>query len=268
MAVTNKSGWAPLPGGYQRLIAEFPESESVITDKRAWDWTMPAWVVKAYVDMKMEQMLDPSERFKNAVWNRLLHVLGPRARLLTPSGEIWLQNYWGLMKSGWLCTISMNGAAQDFQHVLAWFRMHKNQRPVPQPPMVWAMGDDVIMKAKQDRAFLDEYHRNLATTGCLVKKCAPGREFAGFDVKGDSIMEAVVNPLYPEKHLFHLSYLTPKVETDTLLSYSLIYALSDQKEIPEALKRKGFQIRTLHRVWAKGLAKLDILGAIPDLFSF
>lgn len=261
MATTQKTGWSPLPAGYQRLVAEFPADSSVAVDKTQWDWTMPEWVIRAYVDMKRYQLTEevPPE-YWTLVWARLYYVLGPGARFRMPNGVQWRQLGWGLMKSGWLLTLSLNSAAQGFQHALAWFRMGKTEPP----PSVWAMGDDILAKMKLTEEELQLYWEKLETTGCKVKKIERRREFCGFDFVSDE----VVNPLYPDKHQFILQHLDPAVEQETLLSYSLLYALSDLGWVKKIYPYQERALGPLAKLWAKGLVKLDVLPRVPDWASF
>lgn len=259
MGVVSKAGWAPLPGGYQRLMKEFPESESVAVDKSLWDWTMPGWVVRGFVDVKLAQCGNRDAAYERIVWSRLRQVLGPRTRFRMRDGVEWIQSDWGLMKSGWFCTLSMNGMAQGLQHALAWYRMGNRTLP----PLIWTMGDDTLTRMKMDDAELDNYRKCLETCGCIVKKVERSREFAGFSVFGDDIASARVEPLYPDKHQFILRYVESAVERDTMLSFSLLYALSNQQWFNAIADRCTIAIGPAQRLWAKGLVKLDILQVLP-----
>lgn len=253
MSVTSKAGWAPLPGGYQRMALEFPFELSVAVDKTAWDWTMPEWVIRAYVDMKLDQCIDPTDDYEELIWQRLNYVLGPGTRFRMSSGVEWRQTYWGLMKSGWLLTLSMNSAAQAFQHALAWRRAGLEGAV---PPM-WAMGDDTLCKMPHDH--LGEYEAALKTCGCLVKKVVPAREFAGFELTSDG----KVVPLYPDKHQFILRYLEPDVECETVFAYSLLYALAGESWFDEIASRCPLPPKIVQQSWARGLTELSLLGRMP-----
>lgn len=252
--VTSKAGWAPLPGGYQ-MMGEVFDANAVAVDKTAWDWTMPEWVIRAYVDMKQGQCKDWDDRYAWIVWRRLWFVLGPGTTFRMSDGIVYRQMYWGAMKSGWLLTLSMNSAAQAFQHSLAWTRMGRPGKL----PKVWAMGDDTLLTSFP---WLGEYWRSLETTGCLVKKIERNREFAGFVLTGNGSAYQVT-PLYPDKHRFVLKHCGEQ-EQEILLSFSLIYALSADRWFHEqAAHYADFSVGAPQILWAKGLTQLQLFENLP-----
>nr|QQO81417.1 RNA-dependent RNA polymerase [Soybean thrips sobemo-like virus 8] len=258
MEVTAKAGWAPIPAGFSRMVDEFPQSESVAVDKSSWDWTMPAWVISAYVDVKKYQCHGWDELYDRYVWNRLVEVLGPQASVVLPDGTVWAQNSWGIMKSGWFLTLSLNSMAQEFQHVLACFRLGI------EPPPVWAMGDDILTRFKE---VPPGYEGALESTGCVVKKVERSREFAGYDVVGDDVATIVVNPLYPDKHR-HVLRHTPDGEIDDLLTcYCCMYALSDDRWFEKYYDQTGVRVELVHSMWAKGLVELKCIRRLPAWLS-
>lgn len=254
---TSKGGWSPIPQGYQRLMEEFPERGSVAVDKSLWDWTMPAWVVDRYVAAKMRQCVNPTPEYKWTCWRRLYQVLGPGAKFQMSTGVCWQQEGWGLMKSGFLLTLSMNGAAQYFQHALAWRRMGRGSLP----PKIWTMGDDTLTTF--DPKLIPVYHDQLRQTGCLVKMVEVAREFAGFRYEGN-VATAIVTPLYEDKHKFILSYVSESEEKQTLFSFSLLYALARPGWQQIAMARGGVEVGPVQRMWAKGQIKLDLLDIMPS----
>lgn len=257
MATTQKTGWSPLPAGYQRLMATFPIDESIAVDKSLWDWTMLPYIIVMYVRMKMEQVAgeEPPD-YWYIVWRRLTFVLGPGTRFRLSSGMEYRQLHWGIMKSGWLLTLSMNSAAQAFQHVIACCRLGWSDRA---STVLWAMGDDLLAKMKLTPKELEEYWRSLETTGCIVKKIEVRREFCGF-----LFTEQAVEPLYPDKHQFILRYLQGKSEQQTLLSYELLYALSERTWIDKVREHENFSLGPMARLWARGLVNLEILDKLPE----
>lgn len=259
MRVTQKSGWSPFPAGYQRLLVSFPKNESIAVDKSYWDWTMPSWVIYAYVCLKYNQMVDPEDdRYWRTVWARLYNVFGPGARIREPSGIDWQQTYWGVMKSGSFLTLSLNSAAQESQHFLAWNRAF----PEHEIPYMWAMGDDMLVRASLDEDELKLYEHALETTGCKVKKIEYSREFCGFEFVDDQ----TVKPLYPEKHKFILAHLDPAVKQETILSYELLYALDSLWFKPS--HHIEMPLGPLASMWAKGLVDLKVLRKVPDWTDF
>lgn len=262
MEVVPKGGWAPIPSGYQRLVAEFTESESVAIDKTCWDWTMPAWVITAYVDLKRSQCYNWDDLYEWMVWRRLRLVVGPGTQFLMSNGVYWNQTYWGQMKSGWLLTLSMNSIAQQCQHVLAW----KRAGLFGVPSRMWAMGDDVLMRFPYDDGFLQRYMSALTTTGCIVKKEQKSREFSGFEFIGSG-SDIIVRPLYPDKHKFVIQYLEPEIEQDVLLAYTLIYALDQGNWIKDFYHYCEFPVGPMQKMWAKGLGDLALFDRIPSCFK-
>lgn len=256
--VTSKGGWNVLPSGYQRLMQEFPPGSSVAVDKSCWDWTMPDWVVWEYFEAKMRQTKSP--RYKDGwLWlRRFYHILGPGARVRMPTGQVWRQNEWGLMKSGFLLTLSLNGAAQMMQHALAWWRMGRRTYP----PKIWTMGDDTL--TRMDPSLISSYSEQLRTTGCILKLVERAREFSGYRFEGETISTAVVTPLYQSKHQFIMKFLKPDLERQVALAFSLLYALAKPGWHTVACVRAGVAVGPMQRLWARGLLKLDILDIIPE----
>lgn len=249
--VTSKSGWAPIPVGYQKMLKDFPSNLATAVDKRCWDWTMPAWVIHGYVEVKRWQCATKwTDRYEQLVWARLLHILGPRTRIRLFDGTEFIQDYWGLMKSGWLCTLSMNGMAQALQHALAWFRMGNRD----QPPLIWTMGDDTLTRMHADEHA--EYLAQLKTTGCIVKLIENTRDFSGFRVIGATVSDAKVIPLYPNKHQYMIKHCLPESEVEIFDSMSLIYSLAGRCWLDDYITRTIVIRSPYLAAWAKGLHKL------------
>nr|UGO57471.1 MAG: hypothetical protein 1 [Riboviria sp.] len=246
-AVTAKAGWSPLPDGYKALEYQFPEEQALAVDKTAWDWTMPSWVVKAYFAIKMRQVREASREYQWICLRRIMDVVGPNAIFRLPSGERLQQQLWGLMKSGWYLTLSLNSMAQLCQHILAWERLNLPY----ELPLVWAMGDDIIARWRGPQWLLPIYQHNLAMTGCIVKHVIIDRQFAGFRF-GDG----TVTPLYKGKHQFTLRHLDPKNEVETILSYATLYALSADDWLRPYYSKCGATKANL-RDWAMGLMPLS-----------
>nr|QPZ88397.1 RNA-dependent RNA polymerase [Soybean thrips sobemo-like virus 3] len=258
MSVTQKAGWAPLPEGYRQLTAAFPTDMSVAIDKTAWDWTMPSWVVRAYLMAKYNQCVDKDPEYWNLVFWRFQHIVGPNAIMQLPEGACFSQDSWGLMKSGWLLTLSLNSASQAFQHALAWRRIGRTD-PVP---YIWAMGDDLLIRSAMKGEF-DYYLEALGKTGCIVKKLEFSREFSGF-----LFTDNHVEPLYPDKHKFILKHASDSTVGEILLSYQLIYALSGNKWfmpwIQHARENLGFRAK----LWAEGQIRLSCYTELPSWVEY
>lgn len=266
--VSCKSGWAPIPGGYSALTAAFPENESVAVDKTAWDWTMPGWVAKAYWGLKIYQCVDADPEYLRMTYNRFKEVVGPQATFRLPDGTRYRQRYWGLMKSGWLLTLSCNSAAQVLQHAVAWKRLTKQVESPYSFPLVWAMGDDMLLRFRlrlgyqqpKDDSFIEAYGKCLATTGCIVKHVLRSREFAGFSFPGKYVV-----PLYPKKHRYILKHVKADDEQELLKAYFLLYALAGPHSwLDEVRHRARFPVGAALEAWARGLVSLSYIEKLPQ----
>nr|QXV86558.1 RNA-dependent RNA polymerase [Solemoviridae sp.] len=262
MEVTSKAGWAPLPAGYQRLLYEFPEKLSLAVDKSSWDWSMPAWVIKVYFDAKMRQCINPDWEWAYMVAHRFMTLYGPGARFVMPDGLVWRQKNVGIMKSGSLLTLSMNSAAQYFQHALAWLRMGN----LTDPPRIWTMGDDTLTLMSDED--IEAYSKHLAKTGCLLKICERSRDFSGFLVEGDAISNAKVTPLYQEKHKFMIKHVKPEQEERVMMAFTLLYALNPPDWLKDILKRTNVQMGPKQKLWAKGMINLKMIDFVPSCFRY
>lgn len=250
--ISSKAGWSPIPDGYKALVATFNEQESLAADKKAWDITYAFWLTLTYVLKKLNNTsgvnLEWLRKFQWIVIFRLLCVLGDECVIRFPDGMRVLQLFLGFMKSGFLLTLSINSSGQEDQHALAWIRCGFSLESLP---LLWTMGDDSLIIWKFLRSLVDIYIQQLKTTGCVVKHAKFSREFVGFYFPGKDVVE----PLYQEKHRFALRYLKPQVEAETLLSYGLLYALSEAEWIRPVLQRSRYS-RLQFKNWAKGLVPL------------
>lgn len=252
MIAPSKAGWSPLPGGYQRLMASFPD-KAVAIDKTAWDWTMPAWVIFMYVWLKLSQCRNCTDEYMWMCWRRAYFVWGPGSTYRMHDGVVLRQLFWGVQKTGCLLTLSLNSQAQDFQHCLAWIRAFPK---IARIPKLWCMGDDQLMEWFDDIA---NYMAQLSKTGCIVKKEELNKEFAGFEfLDKDS-----VRPLYPVKHQFVLRHVEPENEQQVLLAFSLLYALAGSSWFDAVVPFCDFPVGPVQRCWAKGLMDLQLLIDLP-----
>jgi len=258
--LNSKNGWAPLPEGYRLLRKVFPADRSLAIDKTAWDWTMPAWVVAAYIEMRLSGCKGLDDDYANALWSRMYFLLGPGALYRLPSGEVVRQKVFGLQKSGGLPTLSLNGFAQRSQTLLALIRLGWKERPVE-----WDLGDDVLMNVdwndEKVRLFVDE----LGKTGCLVKHALRSREFAGYKYEARH-----VNPLYPQRHRYTLRHVGEQ-EQDLLQAYFMLYALADESTVQwlsDVRERAEVDLGPrVYKMWARGLVKLSVFNRVPTAFE-
>lgn len=263
LATASKAGWAPIPEGFKAAMMYFPiEDLCRAIDKKAWDWTFPGWVVTAFVISIMMQVKNPTWPYFCAVVNRLREVMGPRAVFRLPNGRRLRQKFWGLMKSGFFLTLVMNSRAQAIQHELALLRIN-----VKSILRLWACGDDKLIYWTLTVEEFEQYMKELDKTGCLVKHAFNRREFCGFHITGTED-HPIVNPLYPDKHKYSLAHVDEKIESDMLLSLSLIYALSSDRWIDQYSKLCPIPPGVVQRTWAWGLTPLNIGFRIPEEFTF
>lgn len=265
--MVSKTGWSPLPEGYRYIQRTFEKGNPIAVDKTAWDWTMPGWVAECYFNNKILQCQNPSWKYVRACRSRFEEVLRSATFRLS-DGSRYRQKEAGIMKSGWLLTLSANSAAQFYQHVLAWawavdfVGKHRILHEIGIPKL-WAMGDDMLVDfatingslLKVNDEFLELYEQALRETGCLVKHLKRGIEFAGY-----SFDEGKVEPLYQEKHQFILNYVNPDVEQMTLLSYHLLYSkVSGFGWLGKVRERAEFPVGVQFQRWADGMASLRCL---------
>lgn len=228
-------------------------------DKKLWDWTVPAWVILMYYRVKLAQVKNPTPEYARALFFRFMELWGPRCRIRLPTGKVLRQTVIGIMKSGCYFTTSCNSMAQFAQHVLAWIRSGFKGPP----PLLWAMGDDAIMEWLLSQLQLEEYLKQLATTGCLVKHALRRREFAGFEL----VTNDVARPLYPAKHQFMMRYVEPELEQQVLLQFALLNALDRDSWFKKVRHLCEFPVGEQFVLWAKGLLGVSVLDGVWDLFK-
>lgn len=247
MLRAGKSGWAPMPVGFRDLLTCFGKC-ALATDCSAFDWTYPAWIVKLLPSLICDSMQESTPAYRAAVRARIDEVLGMHCTLRLPDGTRFQQSVQGIMKSGWLLTISKNSDAQELATLLAWSRAYSG--PCPR---LWAMGDDVIMNWPSE---LDETPlvQELARAGLLSKFAIRSSEFSGFRFKYDG--DYWVDPLYPDKHRFLLAHTPSENITETVTSYGYLYALASPEVkawIAPVIARYSRWPPAVYRAWAFGL---------------
>lgn len=253
MSHPGKAGWTPMPVGYYSLLATFPENV-LATDCSAFDWTFPSWLVSVIFQSRVDRMKSSSETFVNAAWARWLEVLGRDCVMRLPDGSRYAQTELGIMKSGWLLTISVNSEAQDKLSLLAYKRAYGSA----DMPELWSMGDDVLMA--WDDKDPSPFQEALGTTGILTKFAVHSREFAGFSFIRTAL-GPVVNPLYPAKHAFILRHVAREDLTEVLSAYGCLYALADKVEsawVLDLVRAYGRWPMPVYRAWAVGLLPRNV----------
>ena len=239
-SIASKVGWSPLPTGYREFQKIF-EKGALVTDCSAFDWTLPGHVAIAVQYMKLSQVrnIGLHPLWFNAIMNRMTEVVGPECLLQLPDGSCYRQREYGLMKSGWLKTISDNGA-----HI-SWMVSGAAAAMGIPVPVHWAMGDDLSsqLPATEDLAtFVGwfEFH------GVIVKQWAKAAEFSGFDFSKEC------EPLYPQKHRFILQFCPEQQVSQLADAYGLLYSLSDDEEMWEWIECHATYPRVAFSDWARG----------------
>lgn len=207
-----KAGWSVTPSGYHFLLADMPnEAKCLATDKSAWDWTCPGWVVDYYLECKFGHY-DLPESVRNAMKARFAYLYGTGFVFRLPSGERWRQTFYGMMKSGSVLTLSLNSLGQAGMTWLANFRL---SLPIQR---LWSMGDDVLDYVGLDFPVKDHI-AEIRKLGALVKFTARRREFAGMLIRPDYL-----EPLWQEKHKCILAFTDPVEIPEYLESLLCWYA--------------------------------------------
>lgn len=244
MKVPGKTGWAPFPGDYRLLENSFPGTV-LATDCSAFDWTFPSWLVDVILETRMEQMRYCSQEYAAAAKARWNEVLGTDCVVRLPDGTRLRQRVKGIMKSGWLKTISVNSHAQDNITRLAWKRSRKDDFP-----LLWAMGDDVLMRWPGGDP--DSLVAEIKKLGIITKMATTDRDFAGFRF---SLNHEVI-PLYPDKHKFILAHAAEDQVAELSSAYGLLYSLTPEEKrgwVSDIVKKYGRWTWRVNRLWAMGL---------------
>lgn len=226
----NKAGWAPVKGGfkwfYERLKAE--NRKVYMADKSSWDWTMQKWVVEVVTELLVRVCARRSDKIARLIRNRLMSVF--RTAIFNVGGHTRIQQaLWGIMKSGWLGTIVVNGFAQVCLDLLAKLRLELTGLA---PPDV--LGDDTVQicpykETEFGLEYLPEtYTRYLQNAGCIVKdyNIIDPRKGEKVEFAGTLFNNEVAVPAYRKKHLAVLMTLKD-TKKEALDSYLRLYAFDD-----------------------------------------
>lgn len=207
-------GWSPVQGGYRLIDEFFGDSPTISIDKKAWDWTVPVWLLMAVKNVIKRLAVDPPDWWCKAVDSRFA-ALFINPTFVFPDFTKGKQPSPGVMKSGCYLTIFINSVAQMILHYLAVSNLGL---PIESLDDFIFMGDDSLQKLFPQ---YPEYIKYLESLGFTMEyEIHEDRsEFAGFTYKLD------YKPAYRDKHLFMLSYLTfdREVAVSTLMNYQLLY---------------------------------------------
>lgn len=244
-----------MPEGFAELQLDFP-SHCLATDCTAFDWTFPPWLVKPLLESRLERTRGVSDDYVRACHARWNEVLGTSCVVRLPDGQRLRQVVPGLMKSGWLLTISVNSEAQDLITRAAWYRSRRDDFPT-----LWAMGDDVLLS--WDGSDPDRLVKQIRRLGILTKMAVQKREFAGFGFGEGTNVE----PLYPEKHKFLLGHASLDQLEEMVSSYGLLYALAAPSWADRYITMYSRWTKRACRSWALGTLTSGIAPRQVDTFE-
>lgn len=206
-------GWSPVNGGYRHITAQFP-FKTISIDKKAWDWSVPYWLLMAVRDVILDLSPDSPEWWRVAVCSRF-ECLFVSPRFEFADGSLATQSQPGIMKSGCYLTIFINSVGQLILHEMAMFTRHL-PRTICEPIVV--VGDDSLQRYFDEYPVYVEYLTKLGfTLEVEIHESVP--EFAGFKFCDGYI------PAYREKHYFQLGHLTTErdIAQQTLKNYQVLY---------------------------------------------
>lgn len=215
-------GWTPVMGGYRHLGMMFP-GKTISIDKKAWDWSVPRWLLERVMYVILDLCPDAPEWWRTAVVTRFA-CLFDEPQFIFPDGALGTQERPGVMKSGCYLTIIINSIAQLLLHEMAVHGLELGDAADP----IIVLGDDSLQRWF---ARWKEYVKFLQKLGFVVevqeheKEC----EFAGFTFNGN------YKPAYVKKHLFQLEHLPineREIASQTLQNYQHLYYF-----VPEMLDR-------------------------------
>lgn len=211
-------GWSPVKGGY-RLIENLFQGRSVSIDKKAWDWSVPHWLLEIVKRVIIDLAVDAPMWWRNAVEARF-RCLFVHPLFVFKDGAVGEQAKPGIMKSGCYLTILINSLGQLILHEMAISRLNLDRR-LTEPIVV--MGDDSLQKWFDGVTQYVEYLQSLGFR-LEVQTHDDEPEFAGFTYKKG------YRPAYRQKHYFALSHLDTnrEVALSTLKNYQVLYYFDDE----------------------------------------
>lgn len=204
-------GWVPVLGGYRLLRRKMPGRVMCI-DKSSWDWTVPHWMTRIWLDIILGLCNDAPSFWEPLVRKRF-RMLFEQAIFQFPDGIRVRQEVGGIMKSGCYLTILLNSLGQSVLHYMVYGYMGRDM--LSDEP--YCMGDDTVQPAILG---VDQYLARIGELGFLVKEVKEQNwiEFAGF------MIDETTWPVYWRKHIYRLQHADDDVLEDTLFTYMLLYS--------------------------------------------
>lgn len=180
-------------------------------DKQAWDWTVPGWKIAWALEFRKRMVY--GRKYQRWVYlaEKAYSALFEHPKLILSDGEVYRQQYAGVMKSGCVNTISDNSVMQVIDHLLVCEDLGVKYDPLPR-----AVGDDTLSCSSQvfDTVAYSKY-------GAIVKSASDGLEFVGME-----FTNAGPIPLYLDKHLYKVAYCSKTVLVQFLDAMLRMYSYS------------------------------------------
>lgn len=215
-------------GGWKRFHAENLQLErDYALDMSAWDWNSHGWTYSVMRTLYERLTVGATQEWKNSLeW--LFRDAFFEKKLILPSGQMIQQvDDGGLMPSGLVPTIDLNGAASQLVDILARLRLG-----MPLDKDQVRTGDDALMrKPPSVQAYISELER----AGCVVKEHFQSEEFMGFDISARGYF-----PKYLGKHIFNLLHQKDEFLSDSVDGYLRIYVFD--KPMFNLLKRFSYEL--------------------------
>lgn len=194
------------------------------SDKTAWDWTVKEWMIE--LDLEFRQRLITTDDDWREQATKLYNNAFYDTRLILSNGDIYQQDYPGVMKSGCVNTISTNGHCQVMLHILYSIRKGISIMPLPK-----VVGDDTLQD--EEHAVDVELYESF---GVKIKSVSDTLEFLGrqWDSSGP-------RPMYLSKHLFAICYKKEQYVGEILDAYLREYVNTEEFEFwCKLVKELGF----------------------------
>lgn len=204
-------GWTPIMGGYRLLRRKLP-SRVVCIDKSSWDWTVPYWMTRLWLDIILG-LCNESPPWWQLLVKKRFEALFETAVFQFSDGTRVFQEVKGIMKSGCYLTIVLNSIGQLLLHYMVADELGidaDETEPI-------CMGDDTVQRVVPD---LEQYVAAIERLGFLVKEAKEQNwiEFAGFYIDDTTF------PVYHDKHLYRFSIMDLSILPEAMQCYQMLYA--------------------------------------------
>lgn len=200
-------GWSTTYGGWKCI-----DSQAVGLDRKAWDYSVPAWLLAADLSLREQLCVNASNQWKQLATRRY-DDLYSSARLQLSDGAIFTQQFGGVVKSGAVNTIASNSHMQLILHAYTALMVGS-----PLGTYFVAMGDDTLQSSDSLTTEYVEYLSKIVN----LKEPAIG-EFCSMQFYPGGRVE----PLNLGRHLNNLACVKDHLLPDTLRSLQVVYALSN-----------------------------------------